>query len=168
MATHSPSSIRRARPGDGPVLSSLQTHLRHPAPDLLSRALNDSHRRRSSTVSTGGSPLTLLVSTAEDVPVGYLLAVGSGPTHVTELVVDPAYRRSGRGSALLRSIRERCGDDRVTLLVDPENEPAVSCYRRLGFVVDDHRPDHFPDGDAVLMTWDPVFDDRASGEADAR
>lgn len=160
MGPHSRASIRPARPRDGATLSALQSHLRDPSPGLLSRALDASHRRAPATEAVGGSPLTALVSTVGDVPVGYVLAVGSGPVHVAELVVAPDHRREGRASALLRSVRDRCRHERVTLLVDPDNDPAVACYRRLGFVGVERRPDHYPDGDALLMTWE------GNGEAD--
>jgi len=131
-------AIREARPADSPRLLALQAHLRRPSPDLLSAALS----------GIG----TVLVSTDEGRPVGYVLAVpGGGVVHVAEVAVSTDHRREGRASRLLARLVARRPDARFRLAVEPENEPARRCYERAGFEAVDLAPDYFDGDPAVIM-----------------
>ena len=131
--------IRHARSTDRPALARLQTHLREPSPGLLDAALD----------ADAYSPVTVLVDTADDRPVGYLLAVpGDGTTYVAELVVDPEHRREGIATALLSACAAR--SERLTVTVAPDDEAARSLYRRCGFEEVRRLPDFFADGAAIL------------------
>lgn len=60
---------------------------------------------------------------------------------VSALTVAPQHRRRGLGSAILAALVEwgrEHGASRIHLQVDPENEPALRMYERLGFRTD-HR-----------------------------
>lgn len=130
-------TIREARSADRPWLLALQAHLRRPNPDLLSAALS----------GVG----TVLVSTVEDRPVGYLLAVpGAEVVHVAEVVVDPDHRREGRASRLLARLAARRPTARLRLAVEPDDDPARRCYERAGFEAVELAPDYF-DGDPALI-----------------
>lgn len=134
--------IRPGRPVDAAALARLQSHLPRPSPRLLEAALD--------SPADGPSPVVALVSTAGDVPVGYLLAApGDGTTYVAELVVAPAHRREGRARALLtRAARDA---DRLTVTVDPGNQAALSLYRDCGFERVRRLPDFFDGDPAVLL-----------------
>jgi ribosomal-protein-alanine N-acetyltransferase len=140
--------IRRARPADRAALETLQSQLPEPSPSLLAHAL-----------STRGSPVLVSVAGASDavdapaLPVGYLLAVDSQATvHVAELVVDSAYRRAGRATALLAALFDaHDAGTTVTVAVAPENAAARSLYRSVGFRSDGTVEDYFDDGPALLM-----------------
>lgn len=140
------TGIRRAEPADAPALARLQSHLREPSPALLTGALE----------STGClAPATVLVSTADGEPAGYLLAVpGDGTVYVAELSVAPARRREGRARALLSACVGEAGDASVTVTVAPENEAARACYRDCGFERVRRLPEFFDDGPALLYRRD--------------
>jgi RimJ/RimL family protein N-acetyltransferase len=57
--------------------------------------------------------------------------------HIGQIVVDPALRGTGIGTAALRSFLGVCFDDlglhRAQLFVDEGNAGAVACYRKVGF-----------------------------------
>jgi len=119
-------------------LLALQAELPRPSPRLLRAALS----------GVG----TVLVSVADDEPVGYLLAIpGRRGAHVAELVVAPPYRREGRASALLAAATARLDADTVTLVVAPDNRGARRCYERAGFEVVERIPDQFGGDPGLVM-----------------
>ena len=64
-------------------------------------------------------------------------AEGGRAAWFEDLVVHPAHRGRGVGSALLRYVIEQAKKDgvlRITLLTDADNERAQALYRKLGFV----------------------------------
>jgi len=131
-------AIREARSADRPWLLALQAHLRRPNSDLLSAALS----------GVG----TVLVSTAEEHPVAYLLAIPGGRTvHVAEIAVAPDHRREGRASRLLAGLAARRPAARFRLAVEPDNDPARRCYERAGFEAVELDPDYFDGDPAVIM-----------------
>ncbi|MFO7833932.1 MAG: GNAT family N-acetyltransferase [Halohasta sp.] len=149
--TSRPPPVRPARSTDATALRTLQSLLAEPSPELLSAALAE--RSGSMPVRTA----TLLVSpTAEDRPVGYLLAVGSEPTHVAELAVDPRVRREGRARQLLAAA---CGDaEAVTVHVAADNEPARALYEEFGFVETGRSTDRFDGSDCLTLRYSPDAD----------
>ncbi len=144
--------VRPARPGDRDAVLAVQSTLSRPNPALLRAGLDAGVGR-------------VLVSTADDRPVGYLLALDrpAGPpadtdtdarpavpgAYVAELAVAPPRRREGRATGLLRTLLAVV-DGRVTLTVAPDNDPAVACYRSLDFAVLRRAPTFF-DGDPALV-----------------
>lgn len=129
-------SVRPARREDEPALRALQSLLPEPSPGLLAVAL-----------SSG----SVLVSTEDDRPVGYLLPLYGDGAHVAELVVAPANRREGRATALLDALAALLPDgERLTLLVERENRAARACYEAAGFRRLALRPDAFESGEGIL------------------
>jgi len=134
--------VRLGRPADADWIRELQSHLRQPSPDLLEYGLAVGAAR---------------VSVADGRVVGYLLPV-DGPNrrgvHVAELVVAPAFRREGRGRALLRAAVADA-DGPVTLQAHPDNDAALALYESLDFEVVERRPGAYADGDALALRRDP-------------
>lgn len=64
------------------------------------------------------------------------LADGRVTAYLQALEVRKAFRRRGLGTWLIRSVEEivaERGFSHLTLMVEPENAPALSLYRKLGF-----------------------------------
>ncbi|MFL5846840.1 MAG: ribosomal protein S18-alanine N-acetyltransferase [Solirubrobacteraceae bacterium] len=85
--------------------------------------------------------------------------------HVMNVSVDPAHRRRGIASSLLRDLLERVGDAAdLTLEVRTSNTGAIALYERFAFRSAGIRPRYYQDNgeDAVIM-WrthdggDPVL-----------
>ena len=149
MAPHPP--IRPARPADAAALRGLQSLLAEPSPELLSTALAE-----RSVQETVRATRLVVSPAADDRPVGYLLAVGSDPTHIAELAVDPRVRREGRARRLLAAV---CANtDAVTVHVAADNEPARSLYDAVGFVTTGRSADRFESSDCLTLRYDPDSD----------
>jgi ribosomal-protein-alanine N-acetyltransferase len=76
--------------------------------------------------------------------------------HINTLAVDPARRRAGLGSTLMRQVLDEAaleGAQRATLEVRASNEPARRLYAALGFVETGVRPGYYsqPDEDAIVL-----------------
>ncbi|MFB6176748.1 MAG: GNAT family N-acetyltransferase, partial [Halobaculum sp.] len=142
--TDATTVIRTGRVDDEPQLRRLQSHLREPSPELLSHAL-----------SVGTVFVSVVAET--DRPAGYVLPVAGDGIHLAELVVDPSFRREGRARRLLRRAIT-AADDRVTLLVHPDNEAARSLYEQVGFTVVGRRREFYDDADALVMAHDGSAD----------
>lgn len=76
--------------------------------------------------------------------------------HINSLAVDPAKRRGGLGSLLMRGViaaARREGAAAATLEVRRSNDGARALYERLGFVVEAIRPDYYtnPREDALIL-----------------
>jgi ribosomal-protein-alanine N-acetyltransferase len=135
------SPIREARPEDRTRLRAIQTAaLDHPWPDLL-------------TVAVDGPPELLVYDDGR--PVGYALVVPDHPVaYLAELAVDPPVQGQGIGTLLLSTLLERLGDrgfETVRLTARADDERVRSFYERFGFALDSHLPDHYDDGDGVLL-----------------
>ncbi len=80
--------------------------------------------------------------------------------HVMNVAVDPAHRRQGVASAMLRRLFDETRDDAergYTLEVRVSNAAAISLYERFGFVSRGIRRGYYTDNreDAVIMWRDP-------------
>lgn len=81
----------------------------------------------------------------------------SGEGHITNIAVDPAYRRRGIGRALLEGLQAECKRREGTLLtleVRVSNTPALKLYRSFGFEPAGRRKEYYQDNheDALIMT----------------
>ena len=79
--------------------------------------------------------------------------------HVNTIAVDPAHRRSGIATGLMRYViaeAARHGARRATLEVRASNDPARKLYESLGFAVSAVRPRYYtqPEEDALILWKD--------------
>jgi ribosomal-protein-alanine N-acetyltransferase len=144
--------IRPATDSDAAAVATLQSYLDAPSPRLLAAV---------------GALGTCLVAVADGAttadgsrPVGYVLVIGEGDTHLAELVVHPEHRRAGYGRALVDAVVDRqAPGTRVTLAVAADNDPARSLYESAGFHPIDRRPEFYESVDgctdeAVVYAYD--------------
>lgn len=76
--------------------------------------------------------------------------------HITNVAVDPLYRRQGLGRQLMEILLARArekGAERVLLEVRPSNLAAINLYRALGFLPGGVRRGYYTDNqeDALLL-----------------
>lgn len=92
-----------------------------------------------------------LVDAATNALLGYgelnELSLKPGEFWLGHLIVDPGRRGCGVGRELVRRLLgrafSRMGATRVTLVVFPENAPAIACYRSAGMIEDGYEVHHF-------------------------
>ncbi|MFC7082417.1 GNAT family N-acetyltransferase [Halorussus caseinilyticus] len=137
--------IRLARSDDRDALREIQNTLREPNPALLVYAIN--------------GPPVVFVSTADDAPVGYLVAFYDDEAgYVAEIAVAPERRREGRARRLLGAAFDHLRDAgcaRMRLSVHPENDAARSLYGSIGFAEVGREDDYYDDGsEAITMARD--------------
>jgi ribosomal protein S18 acetylase RimI-like enzyme len=66
--------------------------------------------------------------------------------YVSNVAVDPKYRRQGIARAAMSFILENCnGVSRIDLVTHPENESALQLYKSLGFKVESRQENYFGD-----------------------
>jgi len=86
---------------------------------------------------------------------GFIVAYGGPTGHVITIDVDPAARRSGVGSLMLRAAEERlraAGSSAVGLETAVDNLTALSFYKRHGYSVVRTWPRYYSNGvDALVM-----------------
>ncbi len=75
--------------------------------------------------------------------------------HLMNIAVDPAARRRGIATQLLREMLERAGSDApYTLEVRTSNAPAITLYEGFGFRPAGTRPRYYADtGEDALIMW---------------
>ena len=64
------------------------------------------------------------------------LAEGKVTAYLQALEVKPQYRRQGIGSRLIKTVEQEAlfrGFERLSIIVEPNNAPAVNLYQKLGF-----------------------------------
>ncbi len=101
-----------------------------------------------------------LVAWCGDPAIGYLEAHAVvDELHVMGLAVDPAWRRRGIASALLRrglALAAARGATAAHLEVRASNTAARRFYARFGFVAAGRRPRYYPNGEDALLLSGPV------------
>jgi len=77
-----------------------------------------------------------IVAEGNDHLMGYVVALSEGGTGIIQsIAVSPDLRRKGIGSALLKSAVDFLSElERIWLLVDLNNEAAISLYHRFSFM----------------------------------
>ncbi|KAA9398483.1 N-acetyltransferase [Haloarcula sp. CBA1130] len=136
--------IRKARSEDEATLRAIQTNaLDEPWPELLGVGIN-------------GPPLVLVLDIGE--PVGYALVVPDHPVaYLAEFAVTPGKQGQGLGTTLMDGLLERLragGFETVRLTARADDGRVRSFYDGFEFSVADELPDHYDDGDGVLLVRD--------------
>ncbi len=107
-----------------------------------------------------------LVAKADDRIVGYTgLFFGGGQGQITNLAVEPRWRRHGVAADLLTTVFEeawRLGLERMSLEVRVSNDPAQTLYEKLGFTKVGVRKNYYREigEDAYVMCIFNINDDR--------
>lgn len=134
--------IRPARPTDEERLRAIQSAaLDEPWAELLD-------------VGIEGAPLVLVVDPGAG-PIAYTLVVPDHPTaYVAELAVAPGMQGEGHGTALLEALLARLRNEafeEVRLTARSDDERLRSFYDSFDFRLAEQLPDHYDDGDGVLL-----------------
>lgn len=82
------------------------------------------------------------------------LADGASTAYLQALEVREDMRRRGLGSRLIRSVEPTAasrGFSRVTLMVEPDNAPALSPYEKMGFRVFKRSTDLWREMDHLIV-----------------
>ncbi len=75
-----------------------------------------------------------------------------GSIYISNVAVDPEYRRRGIARAAMFFILEKCkGAHLVELVTHPKNKNALRLYRSLGFAVESPQENYFGDGEPRLV-----------------
>ena len=88
--------------------------------------------------------------------VGYLICSRYDRVwHLMNVAIDPARRREGLATELLKEMLERAGpEEPYTLEVRTSNGPAIALYERFGFRAAGTRPRYYTDtGEDALIMW---------------
>jgi len=138
--------IREATASDLPALLAIQgAALDEPWPALLRASID-------------GPPLVLVQDPPGmegEGPIGYALVIRADEAaYVPELAVAPPAQGEGHGSRLLEALLDRLEDEgarRVRLTARAEDQGLHSFYADHGFELRERIPDHYEDGDGVLL-----------------
>jgi len=72
--------------------------------------------------------------------------------HCNGLVIYPEFRRKGFGIKAMSIVLKRMSKyPRVELVVHPHNNPAISLYLSMGFIIEAWRDNYFGDGEPRLV-----------------
>jgi len=97
----------------------------------------------------------IYLAAEEDGVVGFAGAMlVADEAHVTNLLVDPAWRRQGIGFELMKSLIEaavEAGARHLTLEVRSRNEAARALYARIGLAPVGVRQGYYGDDDALIL-----------------
>jgi ribosomal protein S18 acetylase RimI-like enzyme len=78
---------------------------------------------------------------------------------VRSVAVDPDHLRHGFGTAMMtyaEDIARQNGKSKLTLVVNPENEPAVGFYKGLGYSVVKTVENYYGDGTPRFILEKPI------------
>jgi ribosomal-protein-alanine N-acetyltransferase len=103
------------------------------------------------------------VACQEDQVIGYIGGWNVvDELHITNLAVDPAYRRVGVARKLIDKIINEVKEEGVvkaTLEVRVSNKPAISLYEKCGFIAVGKRPRYYiNNGEDALIMWKEIAD----------
>jgi len=143
-----PFVIREFKPEDFEILWRMDQECFPPGIAYSRQELKSYVRHRGA--------FTLVAADQKDgKPAGFIVVYGGTTGHVITIDVDPAARRSGVGSLMLRAAEERlraAGSSAVGLETAVDNLTALSFYKRHGYSVIRTWPRYYSNGvDALVM-----------------
>jgi [ribosomal protein S18]-alanine N-acetyltransferase len=139
-------TFERARVGEADSLVTFEQRVADPrlygTPSDLQRARREIRRNRLYFVKSGDA----IVGTAA------FCSKPGNRVYISNVAVDPRYRRQGIARAAVSFILERCsGASRIELVTHPENEAALRLYSSFGFKVQSRHENYFGDGEPRLV-----------------
>jgi ribosomal-protein-alanine N-acetyltransferase len=142
-----PFTIHDYRPEEFETLWALDQECFPPGIAYSERELKSYMRRPGS--------FTMVAADGSDKISGFIVANSGRRGHIITIDVAPAARRAGLGSQLLRAAEERLratGARAVNLETAVDNMPALSFYKRHGYIVVSSWPRYYSNGvDALVM-----------------
>jgi GNAT superfamily N-acetyltransferase len=140
-------TIRRVEPTDWELLRDLRIRSLRDAPQAFGQSVDEALHQSSAEwshlarQSSSGDRRMWLIAMAGESAVGVVQGRRRSPADVMvfSMWVDPGWRRSGVGSALIDAVIEWArswGANRAVLWVFAANEAAIRFYRRLGFAAE--------------------------------
>jgi RimJ/RimL family protein N-acetyltransferase len=141
-------TIRRAKPGDEPVLRELRIAALTDSPSAFSSTLEREINRTAENWRSWFTPpsATFILESAQREPCGIVAgALDRSDPSIAILMsmwVHPSHRGTGAASQLIALIQQWAAESRVRelrLLVNENNPVARRCYERLGFRSTGHR-----------------------------
>jgi ribosomal protein S18 acetylase RimI-like enzyme len=123
--------VRRATDGDRETLQALWIEFAGTLPPWAEGGKEETFAELDHAVAAG----TAALAEEEGEPVGFSAAARRSDrvAEVIELYVRPEARRSGVGTALVRTVLDAAGADYVRVSVGVDNEAGRAFYTRLGF-----------------------------------
>lgn len=76
--------------------------------------------------------------------------------HITNIAVDPEYRKKGVGKKLVNELIEIAKDKEmigITLEVRTSNEVAINLYKKQGFLLEGIRKEYYENKEDALIMW---------------
>lgn len=156
-------TIRRIRPGDGPLLREVRLQALQTDPDAFGASYDQTVSREAevweqmATAASSGDEEVIFVGDAGD---SFVALVGAftrpdepATRHLYSMWVAPEARGSGLGARLVEEIKQwsrEVGADEVKLWVVETNHHAVRIYKEAGFV---------PTGEAQPLPSNPTLVD---------
>ncbi|NLX15143.1 MAG: GNAT family N-acetyltransferase [Phycisphaerales bacterium] len=116
----------------------------------------------------GSRPMFLRMNLSRE-PLGYLELNNMPGDHrhfwVGHCIIDPDHRGKGLGQVMIRLLLEEafqhCRGQRVSLVVFPDNLPAIRCYQALGFRHVGWQSRYFPVRGDYYSMWHMAVDARS-------
>ena len=99
----------------------------------------------------------LMVALHNDIQIGYVRIIEVMDIHsavIRDLVVEPAIRRQGVGTAMVLAAQKWAlerGNQRLTLEVPPKSYPAIKLALKLGFEFTGYNDSYYPNKDIALF-----------------
>ena len=123
--------VRRATEGDRETLRAFWIEFAGTLPPWAEGGEEETFAELDRAVAEG----TAALAEEDGEPLGFAAAARRSDrvAEVTELYVRPEARRSGVGTALVRTVLDAAGADYVRVAVGVDNEPGRAFYKRLGF-----------------------------------
>jgi len=128
--------IRPMEASDIPSVHRLQEHLTYFDPGIVEAAVR--------------GPFCGRVAVEDGSVAGYAIAFPGDPATLSELVVEPGYRRQGYGRALVSNVTLAVESSVIAVLTSVENEDAKRFYTAMGFGLDGRKHEFYADGTDAL------------------